>query len=128
MHAGYSDVEAGDRHIAQIIAQLQQSRHWQEMVVIITFDEDGGWWDPVAPPKGDRWGTGSRIPALVISPFARRGHVNHTQYDTGSILRFISRVYDLPLLPGLVARDNALQQQGQAAMGDLTAALTFPNA
>ncbi|WKX27694.1 acid phosphatase [Tatumella ptyseos] len=125
MHAGYSDVEAGDRHIAHIIDQLQRSPQWQHTVVVITFDENGGWWDPVAPPKGDRWGPGSRIPALVISPFARRGHVDNTQYDTGSILRFISRVHDLPLLNGLTSRDQALTAQGHQKMGDLTAALQF---
>jgi len=125
MHAGYSDVEAGDRHIAHIIDQLQHGPQWQNTVVIITFDENGGWWDPIAPPKGDRWGPGSRIPALVISPFARRGHVDHTQYDTGSILRFISRVHQLPLLPGLAARDQALVQNGHSKMGDLSAALAF---
>lgn len=125
MHAGYSDVEAGDRHIAHIIDQLQRSPQWPNTVVVITFDENGGWWDPVAPPKGDRWGPGSRIPALVISPFARRGHVDHTQYDTGSILRFISRVYDLPVLNGLTERDNALVKHGHAKMGDLSATLEF---
>lgn len=125
MHAGYSDVEAGDRHIAHIIDQLQRSPQWKNTVVVITFDENGGWWDPVAPPKGDRWGPGSRIPALVISPFARRGHVDNTQYDTGSILRFISRVHDLPLLNGLTARDHALMVHGHQKMGDLTAALQF---
>ncbi|WP_241606869.1 acid phosphatase [Rosenbergiella australiborealis] len=125
MHAGYSDVEAGDRHIAHIINQLKASPQWKNSVVIITFDENGGWWDPVAPPKGDRWGPGSRIPALVISPFARRGHVDHTQYDTASILRFITRVYDLPPLPGVKTRDQALVKNGHAKMGDLTAALQF---
>lgn len=127
MHAGYSDVEAGDRHIAHIINQLQNSNQWQETVVIITFDENGGWWDPVAPPKGDRWGPGSRIPAVVISPFARRGYVDHTQYDTGSILRFITRVFDLAPLPGLIARDNALRDNGHPPMGDLSTALQFPS-
>ena len=42
------------------------------MVVVVTVDENGGWWDHVAPPKGDRWGPGTRIPALVVSPFARK--------------------------------------------------------
>ncbi|MFS6666072.1 alkaline phosphatase family protein, partial [Staphylococcus aureus] len=60
MHAGYSDVEAGDRHITQVVAALQKSPLWQHAMVIITVDENGGWWDHVAPPKGDRWGPGTR--------------------------------------------------------------------
>jgi len=54
-----------------------------------------------------------------VSPFAKKGYVDHTQYDTTSILRFIIRRFDLPILPGLAARDRALTANGHAAMGDL---------
>jgi acid phosphatase len=93
------------------------------MVVIVTYDENGGFWDHVAPPKGDRWGPGSRIPAIIVSPYAKKGFVDHTQYDTTSILRFITHRFNLPTLPGLTARDNALVASGGQAMGDLTNAL-----
>ncbi|KGD73652.1 acid phosphatase [Tatumella morbirosei] len=126
MHAGYSDVESGDRHIAHIVNRLQKSPQWENTLVVITFDENGGWWDHVAPPKGDRWGPGTRIPALVVSPYALKGHVEHTQYDTGSILRLITRVFDLPQLPGLKTRDEALAKNGSKPMGDLTEILRFP--
>lgn len=69
------------------------------MLVVITFDENSGFWDHVAPPKADRWGPGSRVPGLIISPFAKKGYVDHTQYDSTSILRFITRRFDLPVLP-----------------------------
>jgi phospholipase C len=82
-----------------------------------------GFWDHVAPPKADRWGPGSRIPALIISPFARKGLVDHTPYDTTSILRFITRRFDLPVLPGLKARDEAMAAAGSGSLGDLTGAL-----
>jgi phospholipase C len=59
----------------------------------------------------------------VISPFARRGFVDHTPYDTASILRLITRRFDLPTLPGLTARDQALRANQQAPLGDLTHAL-----
>jgi acid phosphatase len=95
------------------------------MVVIVTYDENGGFWDHVAPPKGDRWGPGTRIPALVISPFAKKGFVDHTQYDTTSILRFITTRYSLPKLPGLAARDAALVANGGKPMGDLTNTLDY---
>jgi acid phosphatase len=104
---------------------LRTSPQWKDMLVIVTFDENGGWWDHVAPPKGDRWGPGTRIPALVISPFAKKGFVDHTQYDTTSILRLITARYSLPKLPGLTARDAAMVAAGGKPMGDLTAALDF---
>lgn len=123
MHAGYSDVESGDRHVANVLAHLQQGPQWKDMVVIITFDENGGWWDHVAPPKGDRWGPGSRIPAIVVSPFARKGFVDHSYYDTSSILRFITRLHGLPMLSGLAERDAAFAARGATGPGDLSAAL-----
>jgi len=88
------------------------------MVVIVTYDENGGFWDHVPPPIGpgwgDRFGPGSRIPTIVVSPIAKRGYVDHTSYDTTSILKLITKRFDLEPLPGL--RANA---------GDLTTALTF---
>jgi acid phosphatase len=125
MHAGYADVASGDRHIARAIKVLRASPQWKNMVVIVTVDENGGWWDHVAPPKGDRWGPGTRIPALVVSPFARKGTVDHTVYDTASILRLITRVYQLEKLDGLKQRDEAMVARGQPLMGDLTNALKF---
>ncbi|MGI4861678.1 MAG: acid phosphatase [Janthinobacterium lividum] len=123
MHAGYADVASGDRHIAHVVRVLRASPQWRQMVIVIAVDENGGWWDHVAPPKADRWGPGTRIPALIVSPFARRGLVDHTVYDTGSILRLITRVFDLDMLEGLALRDEAMVAQGHAPMGDLTAAL-----
>jgi acid phosphatase len=123
MHAGYADVAAGDRHITNVIDHIQRGPQWKDTVIIVTVDENGGWWDHVSPPKGDRWGPGSRIPALVISPHAKKGYVDHTVYDTNSILRFISRVHDLEPLDGVLLRDRAFAANGEAPLGDLTQAL-----
>ncbi|WP_338573115.1 acid phosphatase [Pseudomonas canadensis] len=125
MHAGYADVASGDRHIARALKVLQESPQWKNMVVVVTVDENGGWWDHVAPPKGDRWGPGTRIPAIVVSPFARKGTVDHTVYDTASILRLITRVFQLETLDGLKQRDDAMTARGQKPMGDLSNALQF---
>ena len=95
------------------------------MIIVITYDENGGWWDHVAPPLGDLVGPGTRIPAIIVSPFAKAGFVDHTPYDTGSILRFLDRRFDLAPLPGMIARDAALVANGGVAMGDLTNALSF---
>ena len=89
-HAGYTDVQSGDAHIANVITIWRRARSGRNMIVVVTYDENGGFWDHVAPPKGDRWGPGTRIPALIISPFAKKGFVDHTQYDTTSILRLIT--------------------------------------
>jgi len=122
-HAGYADVLDGDRHIADVVAHLQKSAQWAHMAVIVTYDENGGFWDHATPPKGDRWGPGSRIPALIVSPYAKKGFVDHTLYDTTSILRFITRRFALPPLAGLQARDTAFAAHGSPPLGDLTGAL-----
>ena len=86
------------------------------MLVIVTYDENGGYWDHVPPPagpgRGDRWGPATRVPTLIVSPLARKGVIDSTTYDTTSILKLITRRFDLEPLPGVRAR-----------MGDLSAAL-----
>jgi phospholipase C len=82
--------------------------------VIVTYDENGGFWDHVPPAQMDRWGRGTRVPAIVISPFARAGFVDHTDYDTTSILALIERRWSLAPLG---ARD--------AAAANMTAAFDF---
>ena len=115
-HPSYTDLMRGDAHIADLLEKLRASPQWSRMLVIVTYDENGGFWDHVPPPAGegwgDRWGPGSRIPALIISPFARKGHIDKTSYDTTSILKMITTRFGLRPLPGV--RRNA---------GDLTAAL-----
>src|SRR5581483_6783682 len=122
-HAGYTDVMSGDKHIADVIAHLEKSPQWAHMLVIVTYDENGGFWDHVAPPKADRFGPGNRIPALIIGPTVRKGFVDHTEYDTTSIIRFLATRYDLPKLPGIKMRDDALAASGSPPLGDLTNAL-----
>jgi acid phosphatase len=100
-HPGYADVLAGDVHIAEVVAKIKASPLWSSTAIIVTYDENGGFWDHVAPPKGDRWGPGSRVPTLIISPLARRGYVDHTPYDTTSIIKFITRRFGLEPLPGV---------------------------
>ena len=122
-HPGYASLADGDQHIADVVAKLKASPQWNNMVIVITYDEFGGAWDHVAPPKGDLLGPGARIPAIVISPFAKMGTVDHTQYDTASILRLITRRFDLDVLAGITVRDDALAEHAEFPMGDLTNAL-----
>ncbi len=115
-HPSYTDLMSGDAHIADVLERLKRSPQWARMLVVVTYDENGGFWDHVAPPTGagwgDRWGPATRVPALVISPLAKRNHVDKTSYDTTSILKLITKRFDLEPLPGV--RANA---------GDLTQAL-----
>ncbi len=114
-HPGYSNVMQGDIHLANLVAKLQASKQWAHMAIIITYDENGGFWDHVAPPKGERWGPGTRIPAIIVSPFAKRGFVDHTVYDTTSILQFLTRRFGLEPLPGV-----------RTQFGDLSNAFALP--
>ena len=113
-HPSYTDLVSGDIHIAELLEHLRRSPQWSSMAVIVTYDENGGFWDHVPPPQGDRWGPGTRIPAIIVSPFARRGYVDHTSYDTTSIIKLITRRFDLEPLPG-----------ARAGAGDLTSAFDF---
>lgn len=125
-HPGYANIVAGDAHIATLVDHLERSPQWAHMLVIVTWDEHGGWWDSVAPPKADRWGPGTRVPAIIVSPYAKRGFVDSTQYDTSSILRFLTKRFALPKLPGLRERDAAMAAADSGTIGDLTNALTLP--
>jgi len=115
-HPGYTDVLSGDRHIADMVLRIQASPAWASTLIIVTYDENGGFWDHAPPPSGpgygDRWGPGTRVPAILISRFVRKGYVDHTPYDTGSILRLLTRRFALAPLP---------DERGR--LGDLTQAL-----
>jgi acid phosphatase len=95
-HPGYSSLAAGEQHVADLVSQIMNSPYWASTAIIITYDENGGRWDHVSPPGPfDRWGPGSRVPGIIISPFAKRGFVDHTQYETDSILALIEARWGL---------------------------------
>ncbi len=107
-HPGYSDVVNAEKYVANLIASIERSPLWKSTAIIVIYDENGGFWDHAAPPKGDRWGPGTRIPAIIISPYAKRGHVDHTQYDTTSVLKFIETRFGLKPLGERDAKANGL--------------------
>ena len=115
-HPSYTDLQSGDEHMASLLEKLQSSPQWRDMLIIVTYDENGGYWDHVPPPSGpgwgDRFGPGTRIPALLIGPTVKKGHVDHTPYDTTSILKLITRRFELAPLPGV-----------REKVGDLSGAL-----
>ena len=115
-HPYLSTFVAGDEHVAGLLEKLEKSPQWPRMLVIVTYDDHGGYWDHVPPPRGegwsDRWGPGSRVPAIFIGPMVKKGYVDHTTYDTTSIQKLLNRRFGLEPLPGV--RRN---------MGDLTGVL-----
>ena len=113
-HPGYATLLTGQQHVADLVSTIQNSAYWADTAIIITYDEHGGRWDHVAPPVIDKWGPGLRVPTIVISPYARKGFVDHTQYDTTSILKLIEERWRLQPLG---TRD--------AATGDLSTAFDF---
>jgi phospholipase C len=113
-HPSYATVARGQEHVMQLVNAIQASAYWPTTAIIITYDENGGAWDHVAPPVVDRWGPGSRVPTVIVSPWARHGYLDHTVYDTTSILKLIETRWQLEPLG---ARD--------AAAADLSAAFDF---
>ena len=108
-HPGYSDVALGENHALELINDVLNGPNGKDVVIILTYDENGGFWDHVAPPVIDtKWGPGTRVPALIISPFAKKGYVDHTQYETVSILSFIEKRWNLTPLASRDKNANPL--------------------
>ncbi len=94
-HPGYASLVRGQQHVANVVAAVKASPNWKDTVIVVAYDENGGRWDHVAPPVIDRFGPGTRVPAIVISPFAQKGRVDHDRYETTSILRMIENRWGL---------------------------------
>jgi phospholipase C len=107
-HPSASDLKTSDDHAADILDRLEKSPQWSKMAVVVTYDENGGFWDHVAPPKRDRWGPGTRVPTIVVSPFAKKGFVDHTQYDTTSVLKLIETRFGVAPLTDADAKADAM--------------------
>ena len=90
----HADIRAGEYFLSQIYNAVVRSPAWPRTLLILTFDEWGGFFDHVPPPAGAGLDPaheqrGFRVPTLLISPFARRGHVAHGVYDHTSILKLL---------------------------------------
>jgi len=94
-HPGQSSLVSEQEWVEEMIGRIRASPYWKQTVVFVIPDENGGLWDHVPPPRIDTWGPGTRIPMVIISPLARHGFVDHSQYETVSILRFIELRWNL---------------------------------
>jgi phospholipase C len=112
-HPGYADLITGQQHVLDVINAVRNGPNWNDTAIVITYDENGGFWDHIAPPTdplhSDKWGPGSRVPAIVISPLARSNYVDHTLYDTTSILATIEHRWGLGALGSRDANANDLR-------------------
>jgi phospholipase C len=114
-HPGYAALLQGQQATADIVHAIQNSPAWGHTAIIITYDENGGRWDHVAAPDNNGvWGDGTRVPTIVISPYAKQNFVDHTEHDTLSILRTIEERFSLPSLNNLDAKASDLSSDFQA--------------
>jgi phospholipase C len=88
----------GPSWVTALVNAVGRSKYWSSTAIFIFWDDYGGWYDPVAPPYVDYDGLGIRVPLIIVSPYARKGHISHVQYEHGSILKFVEDVFDLPRL------------------------------
>ena len=115
-HPGYTSEGRGSDHLVQLLRSIQASKCAKDTMVVVTYDEFGGQWDHVSPPgqggapgPHDKWGPGTRIPTLIIAPETHGDFaVDHTQYDTTSILATIEHRWDLQPLGSRDAAVNDL--------------------
>lgn len=104
-HAESND-GSGPSWVASIVNAIGNSSYWSNTAIIITWDDWGGWYDHVPPPKVlvdcAQWGCGYvygfRVPLIVVSPYAQAAYISHTPHDFGSILKFIENTFNLPSL------------------------------
>ena len=105
-HPGYSDSQISESMVATYVNAIARSKYWKDSAIFILWDDSEGYYDHVPPPKFERCpdaqpcGDGPRVPALLISPFARSGVVNSVS-DHASFVKFLGRLFDLPALAKL---------------------------
>jgi len=108
------DVAVGEAWTKTLMDAIMSGSSWSSTAIFLTWDESGGFYDHAPPPQVDHWGYGFRVPMIVVSPYARRGFVDHDTMDHTSILKFIADNWQLPYLT-----------EREARAGNLTTAFKF---
>lgn len=90
------DIDRGPSWVASIVNAVGQSQYWSSCAIVILWDDSGGFYDHESPAflRDDQGGLGFRIPMLIVSPYVKP-HVEHTQYETASIVKFIEENFNL---------------------------------
>jgi phospholipase C len=94
--------DTGPSWVAAIVNAIGSSKAWTSTAIVVVWDDWGGFYDNVFPPSLDYRGLGIRVPCLIVSPYVQP-HVSHTQYEFGSILRFVEDAFQLPRLGSVSA-------------------------
>jgi phospholipase C len=98
----------GPRWVAKVVNAIGKSPDWKNTAIFITWDEWGGWYDGVPPPQLDYTTLGPRVPLIVISPYAKKHFVSKTQYEFGSILKFVEQNFGTGSLGATDVRANSV--------------------
>jgi phospholipase C len=106
-HAGMNN-GTGPAWVASVVNAIGESPYWGDTAIIVTWDDWGGWYDHVPPPQYNSYELGFRVPMIVISPYAKQHYVSHTQYEFGSILKFVEENFGLGSLHTTDVRANDL--------------------
>jgi len=93
-----NSISYGENWTVTQVNAVMQGPDWSSTAIFITWDDYGGFYDHVAPPGLDQFGLGPRVPLLIISPYAKPGHISHTRYEFSSVLKFIEERWGLPTL------------------------------
>jgi phospholipase C len=88
----------GPSWVASIVNAIGESSSWDSTAIIITWDDWGGFYDNLNPPQLGYGGLGFRVPAIIVSPYAKHGYVSQTYYEFGSIIKYIEENWNLPSL------------------------------
>jgi phospholipase C len=96
-HPG-SKVDDGPSWVASVVNAIGESPYWDSTAIVVVWDDWGGLYDNLDPPQRGFGGRGFRVPALVVSPYAKAGHISPTVYDFSSILKYIEQNWDLGYL------------------------------
>jgi phospholipase C len=94
-HPGGPSVCVGENWTVSIVNQIMRSRYWKNTAIFVTWDDFGGFYDHVVPPHYDEMGLGPRVPLVIISPWAKKGYVDSTEYEFSSVLKFIETVHGI---------------------------------
>ena len=101
-HPGGPSVCVGENWTVRHVNAIMNSKYWKNTAIFITWDDYGGFYDHVPPPQYDIMGLGPRVPMLIISPWAKQGVVDSTEYEFSSVLKFMETVFGLECM---TARD-----------------------
>jgi phospholipase C len=93
-HPG-SGTDDGPSWVASIVNAIGESSYWNSTAIIIVWDDWGGLYDNLNPPQLGYGGLGFRVPAIIVSPYARAGYISPTQYEFGSILKYMENNWNL---------------------------------